>query len=47
MLQTFKGILDQDGKLRTTERINLSKPRQVMVTLLDTIRLMTPLIWLC
>ena len=36
MLQTFKGILDQDGKLRTTERINLSKPRQVMVTLLDT-----------
>ena len=21
MLQTFKGILDQDGKLRTTERI--------------------------
>lgn len=36
MLQSFKGVLDQEGRLRTTERINLSKPRQVIVTLIDS-----------
>lgn len=36
MLQTFKGVIDLDGRLRTTERINLSKPRRVIVTLLDS-----------
>lgn len=36
MLQTFRGVIEQDGRLRTSERINLTRPRQVMVTLLDT-----------
>jgi hypothetical protein len=28
MLQTFRGIIEQDGRLRASERINLSRPRQ-------------------
>lgn len=36
MLQTFRGIIEQDGRLRTREQINLTRPRQVIVTLLDS-----------
>lgn len=37
MLQTFEGILDRDGRLFTAERIQLSKPHSVIVTILDEV----------
>jgi hypothetical protein len=35
MLQTFRGIIDQDGKLRLLEQVKLPKSRQVIITILD------------
>lgn len=35
MLQTFKGIIDQNGKLRITDQINLPKSRRVIITILN------------
>ncbi len=37
MLRAFEGVIDQDGRLITTERIHLSKPHAVIVTVLDEI----------
>lgn len=37
MLQTFAGVLERDGRLITTERIHLSKPHSVIVTILDEV----------
>lgn len=35
MLQTFRGIIDQNGKLRILESVQLPKSRQVIITILD------------
>jgi hypothetical protein len=35
MLQTYRGIIDQDGKLRLLEQIQLPTSRQVIITILD------------
>ena len=35
MLQTIEGIIDQNGKLRILEKINLPKSRRVIITILD------------
>ena len=35
MLQTFRGIIDQDGNLRLLEQVKLPKSRQVIITILD------------
>jgi hypothetical protein len=35
MLQTCKGFIDQDGKLRILEPVKLPKSRQVIITILD------------
>ncbi|MBX3056369.1 MAG: hypothetical protein KF770_07850 [Anaerolineae bacterium] len=35
MLQTFRGIIDQNGKVRILEPVNLPVSRQVIITILD------------
>ncbi|OQY32453.1 MAG: hypothetical protein B6I38_04625 [Anaerolineaceae bacterium 4572_5.1] len=35
MLQTFKGIIDQRGKLKILDQINLPTSRRVIITILD------------
>ena len=35
MLQTFRGFIDQDGKLRILEKVKLPKSRQIIITILD------------
>ena len=35
MLQSIKGIIDQDGKLRILGKIDLPKSRRVIITILD------------
>jgi len=35
MLQTFKGLIDQNGKLRITDQTNLPKSRRVLITILN------------
>jgi hypothetical protein len=35
MLQAIEGIIDEDGKLRILENINLPKSRRVIITILD------------
>lgn len=35
MLQTFKGIIDPDGKLRLLDQVEFSKSRRVLITILD------------
>lgn len=35
MLQSVKGIIDQDGKLRVLEDVNLPKSRRVIIVILD------------
>ncbi len=35
MLKTFEGIIDKDGKLRTFEKIRLSKSHRVIITILN------------
>jgi hypothetical protein len=35
MLQTFRGIIDQNGKLRLLESVPLPRSRQVIITILD------------
>ena len=35
MLQTIKGIIDPDGKLRLVDPVKFSKSRRVLITILD------------
>jgi len=35
MLKSFEGIIDQKGRLKTFEQIQLSKPHRVIITILD------------
>ena len=35
MLKTFEGIIDQKGRLKTFEKIHLSKPHRVIITILN------------
>ena len=35
MLQTYRGIIDQDGKLKILEDVQLPRSRQVILTILD------------
>lgn len=35
MLQTYRGIIDQDGKLKFLEQVQLPRSRQVIITILD------------
>ena len=35
MLQAIKGIIDQNGKLQTLERVDLPKSRRIIITILD------------
>ena len=35
MLQIFKGIIDQNGKLRIIDQIDLPKSRRVIITILN------------
>lgn len=35
MLQTFRGIIDQNGKVRILEPVKLPVSRQVIITILD------------
>lgn len=35
MLQTFKGIIDSDGKLRLLDQVKFPKSRRVLITVLD------------
>lgn len=35
MLQTFEGIIDQNGKLRILGKVKLPKSRRVLITILD------------
>ena len=35
MLKTFEGIIDKDGKLKTFEKIKLSKSHRVIITILE------------
>jgi hypothetical protein len=35
MLQSIKGIIDQNGKLRVLDKIQLPKSRRVIITILD------------
>lgn len=35
MLQTFEGIIDQNGQLKFLEHINLPKSRRVILTILN------------
>ena len=35
MLKTFEGIIDKKGRLKTFEKIKLSKPHRVIITILN------------
>ncbi|MCP4422211.1 MAG: hypothetical protein GY805_36840 [Chloroflexi bacterium] len=35
MLQTIEGIIDQNGNLRISEKINLPQSRRVIITILN------------
>jgi hypothetical protein len=35
MLQAIEGIIDENGKLRILEKVNLPKSRRVIITILD------------
>jgi len=35
MLQSFEGVIDQDGKLRISEQVSLPKSRRVIITVLN------------
>ena len=35
MLQTFRGIIDQNGELRLLESVPLPRSRQIIITVLD------------
>ena len=35
MLQSFEGVIDQDGKLRLIGRVNLPESRRVIITVLN------------
>ncbi len=35
MLQAIEGIIDENGKLRILDKVNLPKSRRVIITILD------------
>jgi len=35
MLQAIEGIIDENGKLRLLDKVNLPKSRRVIITILD------------